>query len=452
MSEVPRTASSVYVVSLGCPKNRVDSERMTGGLLARGWVLTDDRERADVLLVNTCAFIQPATEESIETILELVQGRQAGQRLVVTGCMVQRYGERLARELPEVDVFLGTGELDRLPALLEREEGAFHLGQAGYLEPGDGPRAGLWRPHSAYLKVTEGCHRRCSYCIIPSLRGNLRSRPLEPLVQEAQALVRQGVREICVVGQDTTAWGKDLPREESLATLLEALAGIQDLAWIRILYAHPLGIDDRLLDTIAGHDAICSYLDLPLQHVAAPVLRAMGRGSDRPALERLVARIRRRIPGVVLRTTFMVGFPGETAADFDELLGFVQDQGFERAGVFRYFAEEGTRAATLPRQVPEALQQQRHDALVDAQAQVSAAYHRGLVGQHLQVLVDGPSPEHDLLLAGRHRGQAPEVDGVVHLGIPFQGARPGCLYQAVVTDADEVDVVAEIVDDGLTAG
>ncbi len=445
MSPTKKQPPRVHVVSLGCPKNRVDSEGMTGSLVERGWQITGEAAQADVLMVNTCSFIQPATEESIETVLALANQRRPGQRLVVTGCMVQRYGQRLLEELPEVDIFLGTGDLHRLPSMLEGQAPVFHVGAAGYLEQESGHRAGLWRPHSAYLKITEGCHRRCSYCIIPSLRGTLRSRELDPLVVEASALAARGVREICVVGQDTTAWGQDLPGRPSLAALIEALAGVRELRWIRVLYAHPGGVDDRLLDTIAGHERVCSYLDLPLQHVSASVLRAMGRGMDRPALERLVARIRQRVPGVVLRSTFMVGFPGETEEDFDELRGFVRDQGFERAGVFRYFAEDGTRAATMAEQVALGVQQERLDVLVDAQASVSTAYHQRLVGRRIEVLVDGPSVEHELLLEGRHRGQAPEIDGVVHLGAPPAGAKAGEVYQAEVTGGDEVDLAAEIV-------
>jgi ribosomal protein S12 methylthiotransferase len=441
----------VHLVSLGCPKNRVDSEGMLGQLVARGWEVTDDPTLADALVVNTCSFIQPATEESIETVLELAQLRRPGQRLVVAGCMVQRYGEGLAAELPEVDGFLGTGEMARLPALLESTGRDLHVGEAGWLEQAPIPRAGFWRPHSAYLKITEGCHRRCSYCIIPSLRGPLRSRALEPLLDEARHLASQGVRELCIVGQDTTAWGRDLPGTPALATLLEALAGVEELRWIRVLYAHPRGLDDRLLDVMASHDRICAYLDLPLQHVAAPVLKAMGRGMDRGRLEALVHGVRQRVPGITLRTTFMVGFPGESEQDFESLLDFVRRVPFERAGVFRYFAEEGTPAAELPDQVPPEEQQARQDALVDAQAEVARRYHQGLVGGRIRVLVDGPSSEHEMLLMGRHEGQAPEIDGGVHLGMPPHGARPGDVIEAVVTDADEVDLVAEPVLDASQA-
>jgi ribosomal protein S12 methylthiotransferase len=437
----------VHLVSLGCPKNRVDSESMLGQLVAAGWEVTDDPDQADALVVNTCSFIQPATEESIETVLGLAAERRAGQRLVVTGCMVQRYGESLADELPEVDAFLGTGDLAQLPALLEPGPRQLRVGDAGWLEEAPVPRAGLWRPHSAYLKVTEGCHRRCSYCIIPSLRGPLRSRGLDALVQEARSLAIQGVRELCVVGQDTTAWGRDLPGEPRLAALLEALSDIEQLSWIRVLYAHPRGVDDELLDVLASAPRLCRYLDLPLQHVSGPVLKAMGRGMDRGDLERLIQRIRTRVPGIVLRSTFMVGFPGETEQDFEALLEFVREQGIERAGVFRYFAEEGTRAAELPDQIPEALQQERHDRLVDAQARASRSAQRAFVGRRILVMVDGPSPEHDMLLLGRHQGQAPEIDGVVHLGSPPDGARSGQLLEALVTDADEVDLVAEPVVD-----
>jgi len=440
------------MVSLGCPKNRVDSEGMLGRLLAEGWELTDDPERADALGVNTCAFIQPATEESIETVLELAAGRRAGQRLVVTGCLVQRYGEDLASELPEVDAFLGTGELARLPEILGGDGHGCHLGAAGWLEQDAGPRAGRWAAHSAYLKVTEGCHRRCSYCVIPSLRGPLRSRGLEPLLAEARALAAEGAAELCIVGQDTTAWGRDLPERPRLGTLLRGLAAIDGLRWIRVLYAHPAGIDDELLDVLAGEERVCRYLDVPLQHASSGVLRAMGRPMGRASLARLLARIRDRVPGIVLRTTFMVGFPGETEADFASLLDFVREQRFERAGAFRFHAEEGTRAASLPDPVPAEVQQERLDALLCAQAEVARAWHERLVGTELTVLVDGVSAEHDLLAAGRHQGQAPEIDGVVHLGLPPGGLAAGRFVRARVTGCDEVDLVADAVDGPDAAG
>jgi ribosomal protein S12 methylthiotransferase len=442
---------SVHLVSLGCPKNRVDSESMLGQLVSRGWQVVDEPDQADVLVVNTCAFIQPATEESIETVLELAGARHAHQRLVVTGCMVQRYGEELAQELPEVDAFLGTGELWRLASLVEGEERELALGEAGWLEQAPVPRAGLWRPHSAYLKITEGCHQRCSYCIIPTLRGPLRSRALSPLLEEAASLAEQGVREICLVGQDTTAWGRDLADRPGLASLLHGLATLEGIEWIRVLYAHPRGVDDALLDAMAAHPAICGYLDLPLQHVASPVLRAMGRGMDRASIESLIARIRERVPGIVLRSTFMVGFPGERAEDFEALLDFVGEQRLERAGVFRYYAEEGTRAASLPDRIPPELQQERFERLIDAQAAAARAYHASLVGQRLMVMVDGPSDQHELMLVGRHAGQAPEIDGVVHLGAPPESVRPGSMVEAVVSDADEVDLAAEPVLDASAA-
>lgn len=433
----------VHLVSLGCPKNRVDSESMLGQLVALGWEVTADPTQADALVVNTCSFIQPATEESVETVLGLASERQPHQKLVVTGCMVQRYGERLVEELPEVDGFLGTGELWRLAAMLDGEQRQLHLGEAGWLEQAPVPRAGLWRPHSAYLKVTEGCHRRCSYCIIPTLRGPLRSRGPEQLVAEAQSLSTQGVRELCLVGQDTTAWGQDLPGRPRLAGLLRALGEIRDLAWIRILYAHPRGVDDALLDVMADHPRVCRYLDLPLQHVSSSILQAMGRGMDRASIERLIARIRARVPGIVLRSTFMVGFPGETEQDFEQMLEFVREQRLERAGVFRYFAEDGTAAANLPGQLAPELQQERYDALIDAQAAVARAYHRSLVGQSVGVMVDGPSDQHEMVLVGRTQGQAPEIDGVVHLGMPPDGASVGSVVAALVTDGDEVDIVAD---------
>ncbi len=446
----------VHLVSLGCPKNRVDSESMLGRLRAEGWEVVSEPADADAIVVNTCAFIEPATEESIDTILELAEHKATGscQRLVVTGCLVQRYGGELAAELPEVDGFLGTGELERLGTIIDAAPGErpCHVVDAGWISDEPAARAGLWRPHSAYLKVTEGCHRRCSYCIIPTLRGGLRSRSRSSLVQEARQLAAGGVREICVVGQDTTAYGQDIGDRGGLPALLTELAAVPELCWIRVLYAHPRGVDDALLDVLASEPRICSYLDLPLQHASSEILRAMGRGMDREAQRRLIERIRSGVPGIVLRSTFMVGFPGESESDFQQLLELLRQARFEHAGAFRYHAEQGTSAAHLPQQVPEAVQLERLDVLRALQARIAASCNQALVGQRVAVLIDGPSEEHDLLLAGRLEGQAPEIDGVVELGQPPEGAQPGSLRQALITGASAVDLVGELLPTPGTAG
>lgn len=433
-----------HVVALGCPKARVDSEFVLGALLAAGWEGVEDPAEADLIVVNTCAFIEPATEESIETVLELARYREEGRcrHLVVTGCLPQRYGQDLVSALPEVDIFLGTGSYHRLARWLREGEDPVSLpgDRPGFLNREPDIRVGSWAPHSAWLKLGEGCDRRCTFCIIPRLRGPARSVPAEILSAEARNLVEAGVRELNLVAQDTTSWGRDLAGSPRLEALVASLAAIPRLRRIRLQYLHPEGVRGELLDAMRELDPVCRYLDIPVQHAASGVLRRMGRAWGRPELEALLQRARACVPGLAVRTTVIVGFPGETEADFRELVEFVQAQRFERLGVFRYHPEEGTAAARLPDPVPEPAIQERFDELVNTQAHIARDLNRVHVGQVLPVMVDGPSAESEWLLEGRLESQAPEVDGRVYIASAPGGVTSGMLGEVRITQASEVDL------------
>ncbi len=441
---------SVYYVSLGCPKNFVDTEVMLGSLDRARYQAVADPAEADVLVVNTCAFVREAQEESIETILELAQYKQPGKgratTLVVTGCLSQRHGAQLKAELPEVDLFLGTGDYRKLVPLLEQPreaQRAFTIGPAGYL-----PGAGDARPTAlgrvtAYLKIAEGCNHTCAFCIIPAMRGTLASRPADQIVAEAEALAASGTRELVLVSQDTTAYGQDRRDGTALPALLRRLAEVPGLEWVRVMYAYPTEVTEELIDLLAGEPKLCAYLDVPVQHVADPVLRAMRRRGDGVLIRRLVERLRSRVSGLALRTSLLVGFPGESDRDFAELLAFVEEGHFDHLGVFRFSREEGTHADTLAGQLPERVKRQRRSAIMRAQARVAAARNRARVGTVQRVLVEGVSAETDLLLRGRTSQQAPDIDGLVYLNAGQAAA--GAIVDARVTEAHGYDLVAGII-------
>ncbi|MFT4978088.1 MAG: ribosomal protein S12 methylthiotransferase [Myxococcota bacterium] len=440
----------VHLISLGCPKNRVDSEVMIGKLSQGAeWEFTDDAASADVIIVNTCSFIQPATEESIETVLEMAGHKKAGscKKLVVTGCMVQRYGASLEGELPEVDHFLGTGEYHRIDDVLRARDGEApksYIDTPMYIHDEMSPRLSPWKPHSSYLKISEGCNHRCAFCIIPQLRGKLRSRTTPSLITEATNLARSGVRELSLVSQDSTAYGRDLADGSDLGGLLRGLAKVDGIDWIRLHYAYPIGLPESLLTAIAEEEKICRYLDMPLQHASGPMLKAMRRGVTRAGQERILERVRRFIPDIAVRTTFIVGFPGETDADFDVLCDFVREQQFERVGVFTYCQEDGTPAATLPDQVPDEVKETRQRHLMALQADISRQRLQRWIGQTVPVLIDGTSEEHEWVLSGRMRTQAPEVDGQVFLDDPPEDVKPGQIRQVTITQAADHDLVGYI--------
>ncbi len=438
----------IHLVTLGCPKNQVDSEVMLGVLARAGHELVLDAESADVLVVNTCSFIGPAKEESIETILDLarVKAAREGRRLVVTGCLAQRYADELRATLPEVDVFVGTGDLLRIAEAVEHApapdgpavyRGAQHVLPRGELATR--VRLGAW--WTAYLKVSEGCDHRCSFCIIPKIRGPHESRPMADLVDEAARLAAEGVVELNLIAQDLTAYGRDRGDGSSLAALLRALAvRVPALRWLRLLYAYPASVTDDLLEVIATEPAVCDYLDIPLQHAADPVLRAMRRERSGRALRQLVARIRRAVPGIALRSSFIVGFPGETEADVDTLCAFLEEAQFERVGVFEYSQEENTAAASLPGQLSADVKRERRERVMAVQARVAAQRAAAQVGRVVEVLVEGVRGAR---LTGRTRTQAPEIDGVIR----FDGhAAPGDLVTARVTGADTYDLRGRVVE------
>ncbi|MDY6851004.1 MAG: 30S ribosomal protein S12 methylthiotransferase RimO [Thermodesulfobacteriota bacterium] len=446
-----KNEKTVHLVSLGCPKNLVDSEYILGLLAECGYEITEEPGQAGVVIVNTCAFIRSAVEESIETILELARLKKNGlfQTLVVVGCLPQRYKDDLAASLPEVDLFLGTGELAALPDLLEapaqsRAPGRGFWSRPGFVPAGPGPRLRSAPFFSAYLKIAEGCSNACSYCLIPSLRGPLRSRPLAVLVEEAAILAESGVKELILIAQDTTAYGQDLASGIGLARLLTELAEIQGLKWLRIMYAYPAGITENLIQVMAGLPKVCPYLDLPLQHAGPAVLARMRRSGPADLLG-LILRLRRDIPGLTLRTTMMTGFPGETSRDFEILMDFVSQARFDRLGVFAFSPEEGTPAAKASGQIAGQVKEDRRIRLMARQRRISREINEAMIGRTIPVLTEGFSPETDLLLAGRSQGQAPDIDGLVYIN---EGtASPGEIKPVFITEAHDYDLVGRIVDE-----
>ncbi|MFK7929570.1 MAG: 30S ribosomal protein S12 methylthiotransferase RimO [Myxococcota bacterium] len=441
----------VHLVSLGCSKNRVDSEVMVGTLVEGGFELVDEPDGADVIVVNTCSFIQPATEESIDTVLEMSQYKTEGsaQKLVVTGCMVQRYGTSLEAELPEVDHFLGTGEYHRIADVLKSRDAQAprsFVDTPLYIHDEFAPRVNSWSACSAYLKISEGCNHTCAFCIIPTLRGKLRSRTVDSLVAEAKTLASQGVRELNLVSQDSTAYGRDLKDGSDLGVLMRSLAKVEGIEWIRLHYAYPHGVPTSFLEAMAQEDKICKYIDIPLQHASGPMLKAMKRGVTRAGQERILDRLRQYVPDATLRTTFIVGFPGETEEDFQELCDFVRSQRFDHVGVFTYFPEDGTPAATLPNQVPDEVKQERQATIMGIQAEISRGRLQNLVGSEIDVLIEGLSEESELLLRGRAQSQAPDVDGQVYIASAPSGVRVGEIRRLRVTQAADYDLVGELVD------
>jgi len=443
-------------VSLGCPKNLVDSEVMMGLSQQGGHTLTPDPSDADVLVVNTCAFIDSAKEESVNTILELAEFKKSGscKRLVVTGCLGERYRDELKAQIPEIDAVLGTGDVPEIvgaiegastkrtiPLTLIPNPQALVPSLPTYLYDAE-PRVFATPRHFAYIKVAEGCDYKCSFCIIPTLRGHYRSRPIDTIVREARSLAARGVREIILISQDTTFYGRDLAHGTALPALLRELNQVDGIDWIRLLYLYPTTITADILDAMAECDKVVKYIDLPLQHASDAVLRRMKRPGTGKGYEQLLSRIRDRVPGVSLRTTFIVGFPGETEPEFDELCAFVRSVGFDHVGVFTYSHEEGTTAYDLPDDVPAATKAKRRNTLMAEQKRIVARAQKQRIGTHVQVMVDGPSPEHDLVWKGRLAGQAPDIDPVVYFTEADPDIlRPGAIFQAEIVGSREYDLV-----------
>ncbi|MGB6132191.1 MAG: 30S ribosomal protein S12 methylthiotransferase RimO [Acidobacteriaceae bacterium] len=497
----------VGFVSLGCPKNLVDSEVMMGLLDRAGAEMTPHAETADILVVNTCSFIDKAKQESVDAILEMARHKTAGtaKKLIVAGCLVERYRDEIQKNIPEVDAVVGTGELEKIlsaagletspPAAAvspftilsgvadirpgrealagshtstpeaagfraegQRRETQGRFSRAEwdgataalpqYLYDHTTPRLRTTKSASAYIKIAEGCDHPCSFCVIPNLRGKFRSRRFESVVAEAEALAAEGVREITLIGQDTTCYGEDLGLKDGLAALLDRLARIEGLVWLRFLYAYPNRITGTLLQTMARHGNICKYLDVPLQHASAPVLKAMKRGGGTDIFLKMLAKVRAAVPGIALRTSFIVGFPGETDADFEALCDFVAEARFDWLGVFSYSDEEGSRAFPLEKKVPKRVIEQRRRALMKLQQGLSRQAKRELVGREIHVLVEGESEETPLLWEGRTQHHAPEIDGTVYLNDfgPFEALTPGTFYRCEVSEAHDYDVVARVVE------
>src|SRR5580658_151397 len=448
----------VGFVSLGCPKNLVDSEVMMGILARAGYEITPRAGDADVLVVNTCSFIAPAQQESVQAILEMAEYKKFGraQKLIVAGCMVERYRNEIREQIPEVDAVIGTGELEKIVEACAGElEASAANGAAAselptYLYHDLTPRILATPRHTAYIKINEGCDHPCTFCVIPQLRGKFRSRRFESVVREAENLAAAGVREISLIGQDTTYYGEDLGLRDGLATLLERLAQIEDLNWIRFLYCYPNRITLRLLDTIAAHPRLAKYLDVPLQHASRSVLARMKRGSHGDAFLKLLERARRTIPGVSIRTSFIVGFPGETEKDFRELCDFVRTAEFDWMGVFGYSDEDAAKSFEYENKVDAETIARRRDTLMSIQKKISARKLRKRVGQRVQAMLEGPSKDTDLIWEARLEGMAPEIDGKVYIA-DFAGVNdaaelpaPGTLAAIEITESKEYDLIGRV--------
>jgi ribosomal protein S12 methylthiotransferase len=445
----------VGFVSLGCPKNLVDSEVMMGILARAGYEITPRAGDADVLVVNTCSFIAPAQQESVQSILEMAEYKKFGraQKLIVAGCMVERYRDEIREQIPEVDAVIGTGEVEKI---LEACEGGLRNNDTEsaqlptYLYHDLTPRILATPRHTAYIKINEGCDHPCTFCVIPQLRGKFRSRRFESVVREAENLAAAGVREISLIGQDTTFYGEDLGLRDGLAVLLERLAQVEDLHWIRFLYCYPNRITPRLLDTIAAHLRLVKYIDVPLQHASRNVLARMKRGSNGDAFLKMLEKARQAIPGVSIRTSFIVGFPGETENDFRELCDFVRAAEFDWMGVFSYSDEDTSQSFALDRKVDEKTIARRRDTLMSIQKKISAHKLKRHLGQNLQVMLEGPSKDTDLVWEARLQGMAPDIDGKVYV-TEFEGVNdmadlpaPGTLATIEITEAKDYDLIGRV--------
>jgi ribosomal protein S12 methylthiotransferase len=478
-SSAAASPKKVGFVSLGCPKNLVDSEVMMGMLTQAGAQLTQHAEDAEVIVVNTCSFIESAQQESVNTILEMARHKTDGRarKLVVAGCLVERFRDEIQKNIPEVDAVVGTGELEKILAaagvapaqnpsspfkiLTSRPEGDARESQGrfsretwdgaiadlpNYLYDETTPRVLATPSHTAYIKIAEGCDHPCTFCIIPQLRGKFRSRRFESVIAEAEQLARRGVREVTLIGQDTTCYGEDFGLKDGLALLLEKLSRIDDLRWIRFLYAYPNKITSRLLETIAAHDKICSYVDVPLQHASPSVLKRMKRGGGADVFLRTIEKMRRTIPGVTLRSSFIVGFPGETEKEFEELCDFVKEAQFDWMGAFSYSDQEGAAAHSQEKKVPLKEVERRRKRLMQMQRQISKKRKKALIGREFDLVLEGTSDETELLLEGRTPMHAPEIDGKVFVSdfpedtIP----EPGRFYRCEITEAHHYDLVARI--------
>ncbi|MFV0389245.1 MAG: 30S ribosomal protein S12 methylthiotransferase RimO [Pyrinomonadaceae bacterium] len=447
----------VGFISLGCPKNLVDSEVMMGQLKAAGYEITGNSNEADTIIVNTCGFIESAKEESIEAILEATHQKAQGnaKRVVVAGCMVERYRDELAKELPDVDAFIGTNQVNQIVAATEKTKEDFREIQltpignktATYLYDEYTPRLRATESHTAFIKIAEGCDRPCAFCSIPEMRGSFRSRRFGSILKEANDLANQGVKEIVLIAQDSSRYGEDLGDIDGLAILLDELCKIEKLTWVRVMYTYPTHISEGFLSAIARNRKAVNYLDMPLQHASRNVLKLMKRGGNRKSLERLIKRVRTAVPDIAIRTTFIVGFPGETDADFEELITFVKNCEFDNVGVFTYSDEEGTPAFELPNKVSKDIADARCKALMSVQREISKNKNEAKVGKTFDVMFEGVSDETDLLWQGRIEGQAQEIDGCVLINDAPEDFLPisGRLVKVKITEAHDYDILGKII-------
>lgn len=446
----------VGFVSLGCPKNLVDSEVMMGQLVEAGYEITNNAADADTVVVNTCGFIESAKQESVDAILEATGLKSEGKasRVIVAGCLVERYRDELIKELPEVDAFIGTSQVSEI---LKAADETFDAGEltriplgnksATYLYDEYTPRLRATESHTAFIKIAEGCDRPCAFCSIPAMRGSFRSRRFGSIIEEARMLAAQGVKELVLIAQDSSRYGEDLGEVDALAALIRALGEIDEIEWVRVMYAYPTHISDAFLAAIAETPKAVKYLDMPLQHASRNVLKLMKRGGNRESFERLIDRVRAAVPGIAIRTTFITGFPGETDEDFEELVQFVKNCRFDNVGVFTYSDEEGTPAYDLPDKVDPAVARARRHRLMKVQAKISKTRNARMIGETRKVLFEGLSQESDLLFQGRLESQMQEIDGYILINDMPEGFEPviGSIYDVRITDAHEYDLVGEIV-------
>ena len=442
----PTPDKPIYLLTLGCSKNRVDSEIMLGTLVERGYALVDDPKDAETILVNTCAFIGEAKQESVNAILEMAEHKKSGkcETLIVTGCLTQRYAEELNGELPEVDHFLGTGAYAQVGDILAADAAPRSvIPDPEYIHSASTPRINSLPGYKAFLKISEGCDNKCAFCIIPKLRGGQRSRPIGDIVKEAQHLASLGAVELNLIAQDLTAFGYDQPGRPKLHELLKTLCDEVDVRWIRLHYAYPRDFPDALIDVIANEPKIAKYIDMPIQHASDKLLRSMKRGRDSRFLKLLLSKLRARIPNLVMRTSFIVGMPGETEEDFQQLMQFVKEQRFERVGVFEYSQEEGTAAGEMEGQLDARIKSKRRSQLMALQRKINREQNKAMIGRRIPVLVEGSSPETEHLLVGRYEGQAPDVDGITYIndGLGY----PGEIVTVEVTQTADYDLVGKIV-------
>ena len=445
----------VHFISLGCPKNLVDSEIMAGTLMKDGYEVVADAEGADTVVVNTCGFVEDSKKESIQRILDMAQLKQDGKikKIVVTGCLTQRYKTDLVEGLPEADIFIGSGEFQNISKILknhqsgEKKKTFFNL--PTYLQEESTPRVNSQPKHRAYLKISEGCMKRCAFCAIPLIRGNLQSRSIPNIVNEAKLLAASGVEELIIISHDFTDYGWDLKNKnkeaiETPVELLRQLGEVAGIRWIRLLYLYPDGISDEMIDLIKNNPKFVRYFDMPLQHINNGVLKSMNRKMTREEIVEVLAKIRKEIPDAVIRTQFIVGFPGETSEQFEELLEFIADQKFDRVGCFKYSPEENTPGGKMENQIDQKIKDFRHDALMEVQQNISREKQRAFIGKTLEVVVEGFSEETELLLQGRMSQQAPDIDGVVLINDGL--AKVGQFVKVKITDHMEYDLIGEIVE------